>query len=212
MNVPPLLGQTGDKAANLICIADVKLGGKNLDALANLVADLVGDVAESVHAAGGEHEAQVLGACAGKLQGSGAANAGRCACDEDGLAGEALGRCRSHDCPGWLEAGAGCVGGGGFGEAAGDEGRRGESPGGCCRGGGGGGEAAAEDELLLAGGRQGEGAAGGETGDDDTHEAADAMTARSGKSSGAPERFIGVSRGDWSRHLDDEAVDAMRSE
>lgn len=61
MNVAPLLGQTTDEAAHLVGAGDVELDGQDLDAGADLLADLGGELLDELDAARGEDETQVVG-------------------------------------------------------------------------------------------------------------------------------------------------------
>ena len=93
MNVPPLLGQTGDEVPDSLGVAHVQLHREDLDAIANIGRNVGGERLQLVDTARGQDEAQVaLGTGARKFAGGGPANAGGGAGDEDGLAGQALAR------------------------------------------------------------------------------------------------------------------------
>lgn len=89
-NILKVLGQLAHKGAHLIGLADVELQRVDLDAITDLLGDLSSNLLDGVDAAGGEDDAQVLGAGVGELKGARLADARRGAGDEDGLAGEAL--------------------------------------------------------------------------------------------------------------------------
>lgn len=107
VNVAPRLGQAVDKPVDGGAVADVELDRQHLDLIgAELLGQLVGDLAQRVDAARRQDQAQTAGRRRGtcKLKGAGAADAGRRARDDDGLAGKALGRGR-HGCEGVGDAG-----------------------------------------------------------------------------------------------------------
>ena len=94
INIPPLLRQVTYETPNLLRLAHVQLYGKHLHALTDLLTDLLCDLLQGIDAAGRQDQLEpVVGRGPCKLEGGAAADAGRGACDDDGLIGEALGCC-----------------------------------------------------------------------------------------------------------------------
>jgi hypothetical protein len=96
IDILPFLGQVGYKFPHSSWVTDIQLDWEDLDAIADLSLDVLGDLLELVDAAGREDQAEVIGAGASKVQGGRAANARRRTGDEDGLAGKALGSSGRH--------------------------------------------------------------------------------------------------------------------
>lgn len=91
VNVFEIFRQLADKGAHLVGLADVELQREKLDAVADLLGDLGGNLLERVDAACGQDDAQVvLRRGEGEFERARLADAGGGAGDEDGLAGEAL--------------------------------------------------------------------------------------------------------------------------
>lgn len=64
-----LVGQLAEERANLLGLGDVELDGHHLDAVTDLLVDVGGNLLKSVDAPGRQHELEVAGAGAGKLEG-----------------------------------------------------------------------------------------------------------------------------------------------
>ena len=90
VDILEVVWQLGDKAGNLVRLADIELDWVDVHA-ASKAADFAGDFMERVNATGGDDELQVVGLGAGKLEGDASPNARAGACDDDGLALEPLG-------------------------------------------------------------------------------------------------------------------------
>lgn len=91
VDVPKLLGQAGDEAADLLGVAHVELDGQHLDAVADLLDDVVGDLAQGLGAARREHQLQALRRRPRELESRAAPDARGRPRDHDSLALEALG-------------------------------------------------------------------------------------------------------------------------
>lgn len=92
MNVLELRGQVGHELSHLLGIADIELDRQHLDAVADLLLDVGGDLVERVDTAGREDQLEVvLRRRPGELEGGAAANAGASAGNHHGLALEAFG-------------------------------------------------------------------------------------------------------------------------
>lgn len=96
VNVLELRRQRRHKVLDLLGIADVQLDRQDLDAVTDLLLDVLRQLIQRLETPRRHDQLEVLGRGARKLLRGAAANARRCAGHDDRLAFEALCHCGSH--------------------------------------------------------------------------------------------------------------------
>lgn len=90
IDIPPLFRQVPHETADLLRLANIQLHGQHLDTLTDLLYDIRRNLLQRIDPPRSEDETQAAGRRAGEFESGASTDAGRCACDHNGLAFEAL--------------------------------------------------------------------------------------------------------------------------